>query len=248
MAVSRLRFREDDIYARLTPLALAARPSLIVIDPPDLSLISDVALRESLRSALAALGATTTAFLQLHSVYEDTIITFRMSRRFPWQKAEMKKSRHLSLVWFQFINQCYLFREKTKLFANNYNRAITIFRQNERAIDVATKLKLIDKKLGKQIRARGASLHEWYEEHIGVRQLAAIEIINLAGEADGPLPDIEGHYRDVKFFLGADIKQAITFMEDFLFSILDYEINWLIEIIGKVNRILALAKGEGIRK
>jgi hypothetical protein len=105
-------------------------------------------------------------------------------------------------------------------------------------IDVAAKLKLIDKKLGKQIRARGASFHEWYVEHTSVRHFATIEIINSARKMDGPLGDVEGHYSDAKFFLSTEIKQAIMFMEDFLITILDDDISYFIELIGHFNLLV----------
>jgi hypothetical protein len=244
MRRSTLKFREDEIFERLKPLIYVAQPTLVFVDRPDLSFISDSAVKAKVHSAVVLLGAVITAFLQLHSVYEDAIITFKMSRRFPWRKSEMKKSRHLGLVWFQFINQCYLFEEKVKLFSNCYNRAFKAFGRKGKMIDVAAKLKLVEKNLGKQIRARGASFHEWYEQHAGVRHFEMIEIINSPKRVDGPLGDIEGHYSDAKFFLSMEIREAIVFMENFLISIFDDNIEPFIELVRQFNSYVQKLAGE----
>jgi hypothetical protein len=244
MRRSTLKFRQDEIMDRIVPLLNVARLNLIYIEPPEFSFVSDQTLRNQLRKATWLLGRTLTAFLQLHSVYEETIITFRMSRRFPWRKGEIKKSQHLSLVWFQFINQCYLFKEKTKLFANCYNEAVKFLGHKEESIDVTAKLKLINKEIGNQIRVRGESFHEWYVAHTNVQRFAAIEIINSSKRIEGPLGNVEGHYSDAKFFLSSDIKQAIVFMENHLIATLDDNFKFFIRLIDGYNTTLQELSGE----
>lgn len=244
MRRSTLKFREDQIIDRLIPLLEIARPNLIYLEPPEFSFVPNQTLRDQLRRANWLLGRALTAFLQLYSVYEQTIITFRMSRRCPWRKGEIKKSQHLGLVWFQFINQCYLFKEKTKLFANCYNEAVTFLGHKGETIDVAAQLKLINKEIGDQIRARGESFHEWYVAHTHVRHFAAIEIINASKRIDGPLGNVEGHYSDAKFFLSSDVKQAILFMENCLIAIIDNNFKFFIRLIEAYNTTIQGLSGE----
>ncbi|HWG05811.1 MAG TPA: hypothetical protein VG271_12430 [Beijerinckiaceae bacterium] len=237
-----LKFHEEQIRGRLKPLLDAASPNLVYLGEPDLSWLPDRSEAIELRAETILLGSTVNAFLQLYAVYDNAIVTFKMSRRFPWRQDEIEKSRHLALVWFQFISQCYLFKENAKLFANYYNRAVKVFHRDDETIDIASLLKRIEKNLGRQIHARGSSMRKWYVEHESVEHLEAIDVVDATERVDSPLGDIGEHYDDAKALLGAEIQEAITFMEQCLLGMLDANIGVLIEIVGVFDSAVATLK------
>jgi hypothetical protein len=224
-----LKSRDQQIRERTAPLISAARHSLQYFNEPDLRNVTDQGAAAALRSSIRLLGSAARAFFRLYSVYDATIVTLKMSRRSPWNDHEISKSRHLELVWFQFVSQCALFREQAKRFGNRYNRVMNDF--GRATINVASTLKTIDESLEKHIRARGWSMNEWYVERSDIDQFDAIEIVDAVERADSPLGTVEGHYDAANDFLGAEIEGTIAFMEEFLIATLDNQVGPLMETI-----------------
>jgi hypothetical protein len=242
-----LKSREQQIRERIAPLLNAARHSLQYFNEPDLRYVADRGVAAELRSSIRSLGSAARAFFRLYSVYDATIVTFKMSRRSPWNDDEISKFRHLELVWFQFVSQCALFREQAKRFGNRHNRVMNDF--GRATINVASSLKTIDESLEKHIRARGWSMNEWYVERSDIDQFDAIEIVNAVERADSPLGTIDGHYDAAKNFLGAEIEDTIAFMEEFLVATLDNQVGPLMETIAildsRLNELKAGARVNG---
>jgi hypothetical protein len=224
-----LRFRDQQIRQRIVPLINAARHSLLYFNEPDLRYVTERGVAAELRTSIKSLGSAARAFFRLYSVYDATIVTLKMSRRSPWNDHEISESRHLELVWFQFVSQCALFREQAKRFGNRYNRVMIDF--GRATINVASTLKTIDESLEKHIRARGWSMNEWYVERSDIGQFDAMEIVNAVERADSPLGTVEGHYDAAKNFLGTEIEDTIAFMEEFLIATLDNQVAPLMETI-----------------
>jgi hypothetical protein len=227
--VENLNSRDQQIRERIVPLKNAAHHSLLYFKEPDLRYVTDRSVEAELRTSIKSLGSAARAFFRLYSVYEATIVTLKMSRRSPWPDGEISKSRHLELVWFQFVSQCALFREQAKRFGNRYNRVMNDF--GRATINVASTLKTIDESLEKHIRARGWSMNEWYVERSDIDQFDAIEIVDAVERADSPLGTVDGHYDAAKDFLGVEIEDAIAFMEEFLIATLDNQVGPVMETI-----------------
>ena len=224
-----LKSRDQQIRERILPLKTASRVSLLYFNEPDLRDVTDRGVAAELRNSIKSLGSAARAFFRLYSVYDATLVTLKMSRRSPWADAEISKSRHLELVWLQFVSQCALFREQAKRFGNRYNRVMNDF--DRATINVAAILKTIDESLEKHSRARGWSMNEWYVEHSDVDEFDALEIVDAVERADSPLGTVEGHYDSAKEFLGAEIEAALAFMEEFLITTLDNQVGPLMETI-----------------
>jgi hypothetical protein len=239
-----LKLRDRQIRERVAPLINAARDSLQYFNEPDLGYVTDRGVAAELRSSIRLLGSAARAFFRLYSVYDATIVTLKMSRQSPWNDNEISQSRHLELVWFQFVSECALFREQAKRFGNRYNRVMRDF--GRATINVASTLKTIDESLEKHIRARGWSMNEWYVERSDIDQFDAIEIVDAAERADSPLGTIEGHYNAAKDFLGAEIKDTIAFMEEFLIATLDNQVGPLMETIAILDSRMSELKA-GVR-
>jgi hypothetical protein len=242
--VENLKSRDQEIRERIAPLKSAARHSLRYFNEPDLRYVTDRGAAAELRASIKSLGSAARAFFRLYSVYDATIVTLKMSRRSPWPDGEISQSRHLELVWFQFVSQCALFREQAKRFGNRYNRVMNDF--GRATINVASTLKTIDESLEKHIRARGWSMNEWYVERSDIDQFDAIEIVDAVERADSPLGTIDGHYDNAKDFLGVEVEDTIAFMEDFLIATLDNQVSPLMETIAildsRMNELKAGAR------
>lgn len=228
-----LRFRDRQIRERLQPLIRAARHDLRYFNEPDLGHVADRGLAAELRNSIGLLGAAVRGFFRLYSVYEGAIVTLKMSRRSPWDEDEIPKSRHLELVWFQFVSQCALFREQAKRFGNRYNRVMRDF--GRPIIDVAAVLRTIEAGLEKQIRARGSSMNEWYVERSDLGQFDAIDIVDAVERADSPLGRIDEYYDDARSFLVAEIEDGLAFMEEFLVATIDGQVTALLETIAVLD-------------
>lgn len=97
-------------------------------------------------------------YFQIHSIIEATEKCQRMQRRYPWHGTDISKAEHLEFVWHAFTNQCYMFKERCKMFLNVMNRLRRAFGDPE--VQVRAVLKDIDKRVGEYIRFRGRHIHE----------------------------------------------------------------------------------------
>jgi hypothetical protein len=228
--------KEDEILSKVRPLLDAAHPHPLA---RELRLPSkvDSEVRRGILAVRSELGALIRAFLEFHSVLEDVIACHRMVRRYPWKGKGISRARHLRLVWFQFMNLCYLFREKFKLFASCYRRVMAIFGETS-SVDLKGGLSRIDAALGKFIKNRGRSFHEWYEIHDSVRHFELIEVLNTAKRVDGPLSDVKGHYSDAKFFLSLDIRSAAKMMEEFVLHAIARDLPAVLRILDRFNKLI----------
>jgi hypothetical protein len=199
----------------------------------ELSFIKDESERNSLELCVNNLGICCRAFLELHTVLDNMHLTLAIAKRYPWGGKTLTKSQHLSFVWLQFINLCYMFHNKYKLSANQYNRLMRFFGV-DRKEDVGQGLKLIRKNIGHFIKDRGNHTHDWSVQYQSVHIFGLVEFVSNHGKEIDPCR-VSEHYRDAKFFLCEDIKEAIRFMETFLLKGLDGYAGHTGEIIKKVS-------------
>lgn len=146
-------------------------------------------------------------------------LTLVMAKRYPWRGRGISRGEHLEFVWFQFLNLCYLFKEKYKLSANQYNEIMRIFQRAERE-DVRVGIQKIDKQVGKFVRTRGRHLHEWYESDETIRMVTLAEFLGKHGKDVEGLSE-KGGYQLARLFLSSDIRSAREFMAEFLGAALD---------------------------
>ena len=99
-------------------------------------------------------------------------------------------------------------------------------------------LREIDKRLGKYIRARGQHFHEWFEHNTHVQYFSMIELINSVKRSDGPMGNVEGHYRDAKMMLGWDIEAAGESAEAILRGAVHGQIGDLVKMLKKFNGLV----------
>jgi hypothetical protein len=170
--------------------------------------------REGVRTVLVHMRRCLTAFFELHTVYTDTALTLVMAKRYPWRNRGISRGEHLDFVWFQFLNLCYLFKEKYKLSANEYNEIMRMFGRPERE-DVKAGIQRIDKQVGKFVRTRGRHMHEWYERNEAIKMVSLAHFLDMQGAKVEGLSEMGG-YGVARLFLTGDIKRAHTFMEEFL--------------------------------
>jgi len=128
----------------------------------DFGFVPNKADRELFEQFYALVMFATKAVLELHTVYEDTMLCRKMAAKYPWRDGTLKRSQHLQFSWFLFVNFCYLFEEKYKQAANLIVKAIKPFNKKSADFDVKSALKEIKKSLGPHIRARGQHWHEWH--------------------------------------------------------------------------------------
>lgn len=236
-----MKFKSEAVVQSFARIIDAAKANVIVIDL-NTDDIRDLEIKKLIYQLHNTVLLMTKALFELHSVYEDMLITYKMAQRYPWRMTQIRKAEHLRLVWFQFVNLCYLFEEKTKLFHNQYACCLRIFSDGTERISLRMRNKQIKACLGGYIKARGQTFHEWYANHQAVHNFNLIEFISiLSPEAT---LDVDGHYREAKFMLSIDIRQAITFMEQFLIDLADAESDKIIELIKKYDDFLLWARND----
>jgi hypothetical protein len=246
---NKMKLKPDSILNLFMPMIDETNPYLLPIsaNKQDLAFVEDPEQRAVLFDIAATLNAALRALLELHSVYEDLVTCYNMARRYPWRGTKIKRSQHLQFVWVQFINQCYLFKEKYKLAAGQINQAKKIFKQGP-PIVVGVGLKEIDKALGKLIRVRGQHFHEWFEHNKHVQFFTMIELINATKRIDGPWGNIEGHYKDAKMMLGWEIESAGEFVESFFKGTVRSQIDDLAKATREYNRIVKRIERQSTRQ
>jgi hypothetical protein len=170
--------------------------------------------KEGARVVLEHMRRCMKAFFELHTVCDDMVLTLGMAKRYPWGNRTISRGQHLGFVWFQFINLCYLFKEKYKLSGNEFNKVMRLFQRIERE-DVKVGVREIDEKLGKYIQTRGRHLHEWYENDEAIKGVWVTEFIKKHGGQELRLSE-KGAYGLAHLFLVKDVKDAQVFMEKFI--------------------------------
>lgn len=205
---------------------MAKWPNRIFRSLPDADLVFEE-LNESARpSARTVFRLFRNAFsrqLQMIDVIEQTYKCRRMARTYPWRTNAISRSDHMYFVWFSFTNHCYLFRERAKLFFNDYNRVRRVFQHD--AKPVALPLKSIDAALGEHIRHRGQHVHEYKNHHVTYDILNTIEWARMAGLSDKFDLDPDDEFRASKWHMGHVIEQASDFMINFVGEDLDDQTN-----------------------
>lgn len=169
--------------------------------------------------------------VQLQSVCEHTYKCRRMARRYPWAKTPISQSDHLYFVWFNFTNHCYLFRERTKLFANDYNSLRSIFGQDKK--NVKQYLDEIDGLLAEHIKHRGQHVHEYHNDHISYSNLGLVELVEKLGLSQKIQISSEREFKLSKLHMGIVIERALDFMISFFDKVAE-EVVIEIRSIGEV--------------
>jgi hypothetical protein len=200
--------------------------------------------REAVRTVLSRMRRCVIAFFELHTVYTNMELTLVMAKRYPWRNRGISRSEHLEFVWFQFINLCYLLKEKYKLSANEYNEIMRMFKRSARE-DVKVGLQKIDKQVGKFVRTRGRHLHEWYERDEFINMASLAEFLGKRGQKVEGLSE-KGEYQMARLFLAEDIRRARVFMEEFLEAALQGYMGEFVKLTLYFNDVIdSLKEGRG---
>jgi hypothetical protein len=195
-----------------------------------------------LRLACNRTGLMIRSVLEISTVVDDLEHTRTMSQRYPWRGTEIKKSDHLKLVWFQYINLCYLYKERVRVFCNSTNDAAKLFGIAQR-MDTSQELKRIESALGKYIRRRGQAFHEWAIPHAGIHLYAAIEILARAGHPRGAGERF--YYSDAKWDLKSDVLAGLQFARAYYVSAMKSHGATVLEIVSKYDETYeAVRKGQ----
>lgn len=100
--------------------------------------------------------------LQISTVLEDTEKCRLMARRYPWRNSTITRADHFYFVWLSFTMQCYLFRERTKVYLKDHNSFATAL--NVVPLDTNNILNQIKTAIGDEIRHRGQHTHEGHRD------------------------------------------------------------------------------------
>lgn len=203
-------FQHGDLNLEVAWLLDGCRSSAVFEKELDFS--SDVARETAaiLKMAHNRVGLTVRSILDIHSVVCNIELTLIMSRRYPWHGTKINKSDHLiKLVWFQYLNLCYLYKEKIRNFCSALSSAVNLFGFDE-IIETRRELKDVDSKIGKYIRLRGQAFHEWEVPHIGIHLYEAVEVMSRCGDTHA-MRLRGGHYQDAKWHLKRDIANGLEF-------------------------------------
>jgi hypothetical protein len=103
---------------------------------------------------------------------------------------------------------------------------------------ISVGLKRIRKALGVHIRQRGQNTHEWSTSNPHAQHISTLELINSEGRIDGPLGNIEGHFRVSRMLMRWEIEQAIRFGEDFLLGLLKKQVSELVGYTARFNELV----------
>lgn len=224
------------------PLLDAAR-FMFACREPDFSEIADEQSRSVIHLLHLRLYESLQALFELKSVYDDVLLTLRMSASFPWRSKEISKSDHLKMVWFQHVNLCYLFEEKLKLVRKVFEVVANLLPEKFNTERLKGVQKRVDAALKKQIQSRGQTFHEWYQHH---ETLKDYRIIELADKFDGGprTKEVAGLYRLTKQIIRSEIHESARFMHECMIDIVRKEGCQLATCLGLLEKVWELAKNE----
>lgn len=207
----RSSFEQAEAFARdtLTDIGPYAAKAIFRVSrapPPQLENASAQAtsnlLVHRVESALAR-------YIQLFRIIEDAEKCRAMARRYPWRGTGITRADHFYFVWFNFTNQCYLYKERTKTFLNDMNALRKFF--GEPTTNVGNGLKKVETALGEYIRHRGSHVHGWHDDHWTYAHFGMIEHLVASGDtrfAD----DYKNHYQDTKWDMRWRMRVAVETM------------------------------------
>lgn len=222
----------ESALEKLHPLLDAAQ-CILRHPAPQFDDISDVESRKALEATCFLLHEALKALLELNSVYDDIVIALQMGRRFPWHGYEIRKSDHLKFIWFQHVNLCYLFEEKLKLVRNALGRVETILDHDFEMVHLSLMQKNVKKILGRHIRSRGQTFHEWYQHQESLRDYRMFEFTCKYEKSDGYSDFVERHYRHTKSIILREILASAQFMQACLADIFEHQAEHLSECLKK---------------
>jgi len=234
------KLKIDGAEEKFIPILDAAGRNILILEfklPSGLA----VDLENDITRIYYSLVALLRALSEVHSVFVDTRITFRMAGRYPWRNSGISKSDHMRLVWFQFVNHCYLLEEKTKLFYEQYKIVAQIFSLDFDPKDLTRANRKIKKELGSYIRARGQTFHGWYDAHQEIALFSAAELVHSIDPM--VVPSIRADYSEAKNLLRIDVKIGLDFMKSFFIELVDRHSSCIMSAITKFDRLMELVEG-----
>lgn len=126
------------------------------------------------------LGLAVRSIVSLHAIIESLLVAREMSRRFPWHSTRIKKSQHLRATRFLFLNTCYLYETRVKLFANTLNAA-SIALLGRKVTEPAKLIRTAKNGLHSHIRERGELFHNWERPYEPIDFYSMVELIEEIG-------------------------------------------------------------------
>lgn len=231
--------RKKKIDIILERILRANTPYGISKDSFDKLIVQNAKDKRVFEHALTILSRPLRALLRLNIIYDEMLLLFRIAHLFPW-KGVMTKFQHMHFVWLLFVNLCYSFEEKFKLYANEHNAALKSFGLTG-GVDIKTGIKKIDSNLREHIRNRGEQMHEWRKTHDALDDFAIIE---LAATLEKGTKEInsEQAYRMAKIIVAGEIRSAIAFLELFLMEVVTNHEKELLPISKKIVDTLKALK------
>ena len=234
---------EDELVSQSLWLLELCRRSPLFRRELDIRSGASPRTRQILLQAHNQAGLMIRAIFDVYSVAREIELTRYMSQRYPWSGTVIKKSDHLKLVWFQYINLCYLYKERVRVFCNATNSAARFVGVGSR-VDAKSELKNVETKLGKFIRRRGEAFHEWSVPHAAIHLYEAVEIISRAGDAKFGGAE-RGHYVDAKWDLKFDVECGLDFARAHYSSLLTNYRETITAIVVRFEHALAEVNNGG---
>lgn len=158
--------------------------------------------------------------------------------KYPWVEEEITRHEHLSLVWSQFVNLCYLFEEKFKLVGYNYNAALRALSVEGDLIAVGDGVREIKGALGQHIKRRGRHVHQWYDAHPAVKDFRLFETIKISEEWPGDWPEFHSFYEVARDRVCSEIAAALQETSRIIVRLLAERGSQLVGLIVQHNELI----------
>ncbi len=218
---------DEERYQRaISDLLSASRPTLLVREGSPINENVDADTRRIAHQVLNYSSVHLKACIELMAVHENLKLAKFAMGRYPWHSTMLTKSRHLELTWFLFQNLCYKFKEKLKLVYNSQKPICTILSLPQPTW-LKFELSAISVNMGKHIRERGNTVHEWDESNPHIDLLSMVELVHQfhnngsSSELEESRINLRGHYQDSKWFLRRDARSATDAAREAIYRILE---------------------------
>lgn len=215
MKVKRRRRSVDDAFKTV----IDANTHFIGALAVDISFIQDDEQRRITRGLVKTLEEAVAAMFSLRGVYDNMVRCRRIIGRYSWDRRVITRSEYLHLIWLLFINLCYLFEERAKVFGQNFNKVVKAY-EIGKPLDTGAFIKRIKRSLNKQIRARGELTHGGLPGHQRIIEYAMFELLHRMRRWPKDWPKHETFHavaqKTIMREMDAEIRKVKVLMSDLL--------------------------------
>lgn len=192
--------------------------------------------KDTFENILILLSAALRGLIQLNSVYEQMIVSYRMAQRYPWDHRLIKRSEHLHFVWMVFVNLCYLLEERFKLAAKAHNAAVVAFKSGD-SLKVREGVERIAKGLRDHIQARGEFTHQWRSSHDVISNYQMVELAYSTGGMPKGFK-LKQSYGLSRMLIVMEMQRALPIVEEILLELIEGHKKSLLPISARVTEVL----------